>query len=234
MQKEKDNRGGQRPGSGRKAIHQDAIQLSVYIPRAIVEALDKEADRLGVSRGRAITDLLAKSLNVPIGLYLHQGSPKMNDNKRQSDHPMHYFVCATNRCGNDRTLEEAMHEHNCAAMWEWEDGIGTVSYLAHMEEVQKGDLIFMFARGKVGILGVGKATGVRQGPFPPGHARRIRSGWEADEYQVPVEWLHWVVDADACPFRFRGTFLNVSGPTWDKQRQAVIQHYQRLGLDLDA
>ncbi len=84
------------------------------------------------------------------------------------------FICGTNRnnygIGNVE-LESLMHTKECAAMWEYPPDSGTqVSHLSHMQAVDVGDLIFMFASGGI-VIGVGKATGGAIGPIAPGNAR---------------------------------------------------------------
>jgi hypothetical protein len=68
-----------------------------------------------------------------------------------------YFACNTDRVEGTRTetggfmLEQAMYDRGYAAVWE------DFRYPSHMQQVEAGDIIFMFAKG-VGILGVGRAT----------------------------------------------------------------------------
>jgi hypothetical protein len=94
-----------------------------------------------------------------------------------------------------------------------------------MERVEPGDLIFMFAAGQ-GIIGVGCATGHRQGPFQPGDRARIRGdSWRAAEWHVPVEWLRWQPTAP-CPFEgWNATFYELSDPAWEERRTAVLQFF---------
>lgn len=111
-------------------------------------------------------------------------------------------------------------------MWEYPaDRAEKVRILEHMARVEPDDLIFMFASGK-GIIGVGRATEARQGPFQPRDDGRIRGdSWRAPEWQVPVEWLHWDPD-NPCPFHgWNATFYDVSGHTWDERREAVIRFF---------
>jgi hypothetical protein len=164
---------------------------------------------------------------------------------------MRYFICHTNRPNQDRNgqlLEDSMHQHHCAAMWENLPTQGQVHWLAHMARVQSGPqlgigLIFMFANKGVGIIGVGRATGPREGPFLPGDARRIRAwhrlaghtftrwntqagiaaitSWPAPEWRVRVEWYCWDQN-NPCRFRAdNATFYEV-----DRKRvAAAIRHF---------
>ena len=69
-----------------------------------------------------------------------------------------FFVCNSDRVQGDRTptwgfvLEEEMHNRGFATAWE------DFKFPSHMEKVEPGDAIYMFAKG-VGIIGIGIATG---------------------------------------------------------------------------
>src|SRR5262249_42794540 len=107
--------------------------------------------------------------------------------------------------------EDLMHEQNFAAIWgypsHWD---ADVHYLSHMQEVQQGDLIFMFRAG-TGIIGVGRAVGPIQGPFLPGDDSRIRGdGWEAAEWRVPVRWIRWQPHNPCEGFGSPWAFYNVT------------------------
>lgn len=126
------------------------------------------------------------------------------DRRRQ----MRCFECHTNRGplnlhqGKDgHTLEYWMHEYECAAIWEYPQGLLTnkgrrrrVAHLEHMRLVEKDDLIFMWAKevparlasyytnAHSGIIGVGEATGPILGPIPENDKRRIRPIWPECAY----------------------------------------------------
>ena len=135
-----------------------------------------------------------------------------------------FFICNTNRRDRRYTqsgsflFEELMHERGFAAAWEAFD------YPKRMEEVQRGNIIMMFAKG-VGIIGIGKAED-RCKTIPPGDSNRI---YESDymEWRVPVTWLAWRDDEDAFPWSEspNKTFFDVSGETYVNFRRGVLDHF---------
>jgi hypothetical protein len=67
-----------------------------------------------------------------------------------------FFWCNTDREHSDLTkggydLEQAMHNRDYAAAWE------EFKQPSHMKQVRRGDALFMFAKGGVGIVGIGRA-----------------------------------------------------------------------------
>ena len=130
------------------------------------------------------------------------------------------FVCHTNwpcRGVDNQYLEELMHVHNCAAIWEYHpDSTSHVAWLAEMERVDTDDLIFMFANAKSGhsgIIAVGKAMGPQQGPIIP---MQLRPDWDGTEWIVPVEWLIWDT-ANPCPFTARNATFYECDPEQEAQ-----------------
>lgn len=135
-----------------------------------------------------------------------------------------FFVCNTNRRHSpDGTDEELMLHSHYAAVWT------DFKYPTHMERVDKGDAIFMFAKG-AGIIGVGRAKAATE-VLPPGYPGRITSDFEYDtEWRVPVEeWLAWVEDdAEAYPWIMpNASFLDISGDEYRQLREGVRRHFLR-------
>jgi hypothetical protein len=137
-----------------------------------------------------------------------------------------FFWCNTDRRGSVLTkggydLEQAMHIQGYAAAWEEFEQRG------HMKQVRRGDAIFMFAKGGVGIVGSGCAKTEVQ-VLQPGDPDRLGNSENTRtliEWRVPVHWLEWRRDRDA--FRpktsLRPTFLEV---TQDRVlRNAVREHF---------
>ena len=60
--KQKDGRGGARPGSGRPALLEDRVRFMVHMERSDLEALQQLADEDEVSVGQVIRDILSRSL----------------------------------------------------------------------------------------------------------------------------------------------------------------------------
>jgi len=144
----------------------------------------------------------------------------------------HFFVCNSNRRDGERTdtggfkLEQEMFNRGVAAVWE------AFKFPKHIEQVESNDAIFMYAKA-VGIVGVGMATG-RAERLNPGDRRRINNSNTLDdfEWQVPVHWLDWKDDAEACPWKAQNfSFWNVTGPKsdYEKLRENVKEHF--LGTD---
>jgi len=139
-----------------------------------------------------------------------------------------FFLCNTDRRHDRRAgagaypLEEEMHKRRYAAAWE------TYNYPAHMQRVETGNTIFMYAKG-VGIIGIGRATAKAE-VLEPGNIDRIRQKGDTREWWVPVEWLSWCDDdKDACLLENKqglsGTFLDVTRRL--ELRDAVRRHFLR-------
>jgi PLD-like domain len=143
------------------------------------------------------------------------------------DNAKRYFFCNTDRRQGERTpsggylLEERMHRRGYAAAWE------SFIYPTHMKKVERGDAIFMFAKG-VGIIGIGCAKGKLQ-ILEPSESDRIRKfDYEeiTREWRVPVDWLDWRDDGDACLRKgLNGTFLDVTEDQHSDLREAVRSHF---------
>ena len=122
----------------------------------------------------------------------------------------HFFVCNTDRRQGECTatggyaLEQEMFNRGFAAAWE------DFRFPDHMKQVERGDAIFMFAKG-IGILGIGTAKG-RCEKLSPGNPDRIHNVAQKDnitfEWRVPVEWLMEWTDEAACPG------AGALGPAW--------------------
>ena len=126
-----------------------------------------------------------------------------------------FFVCNTNRRWSF-SAEEQMRRSGYAAVWE------DFHYPTHMQRVQPGDAILMFAKG-VGIIGLGRAKAECE-RLEGNDPNRIRIGEnDAPEWRVPVEWLAWVEhDEDACEASIPNTsFLDVGGERYAGLREAV-------------
>ena len=102
---------------------------------------------------------------------------------------------------------------------------------SHMEKVEPGDAIFMYAKG-VGIIGIGHARAKRKilKPTAPGRIGVSpdfpdQSG--QDEWRVPVDWLAWCDDKHAYPYNMprRWTFLNVTGDNYHGLREGIAKHF---------
>ena len=109
-----------------------------------------------------------------------------------------FFLCNTDRKNsippNSSELEKKMHTRGYAAAWEKFD------HAEHMERVKRGDAIFMFAKGGVGVVGVGRAKGGCEvlKPNDPGRIGGSSEWTRKSEWRVPVDWLDWRHDHDAC------------------------------------
>jgi hypothetical protein len=126
------------------------------------------------------------------------------------------FLCNTNR-RFDTALEPAMKQRFYAAAWERFD------FPDHMERVKKNDIILMFAKD-VGIVGIGNANGEYE-KLIPGDPDRISKDGDTPEWRIPVDWIVWWDDADACRLAGpRQTFIDVTGPQHADLRNAVIAH----------
>ena len=141
-----------------------------------------------------------------------------------------FFVCNTDRRQGERTatggykLEQEMFNRGFAAAWE------KFNYPDHMEQVEHGDTIFMFAK-KVGIMGIGVAKGQCE-KLAPGNSNRIRNVVPTDnkttEWRVPVEWLtEWTDEAGAykCKAPRPWAFYDVTESKYESFREAIKVHF---------
>jgi hypothetical protein len=147
----------------------------------------------------------------------------------RTDSLLAFFLCNTDRshgrfsASSGYEREEIMKRTGFAAAWEHFD------HGSHMRAVQPGDLILMYASG-AGILGVGKAVGRCEilGPGNPDRISRIFSEEESGrEWRIPVDWLRWVNEGEACPWKgvLPPTFQDVSGERWGNHRDNVVRHF---------
>lgn len=130
--------------------------------------------------------------------------PKVLVNKELSislENANQFFLCNTNRKYGGRTpnggytLEEKMHGRGYAAAWE------DFRYPKDMEQVEKGDIIYMFAKG-IGIIGVGRAKGKCE-ILKSNNINRVAKSSEirSTEWRVPVDWLDWRNAKDAYRYK---------------------------------
>ncbi len=131
-----------------------------------------------------------------------------------------FFICNTNR--RHSSVEDMMRQRKYAAAWE------TFAWPAHMQQVREGDAIFMWGKG-AGIIAIGRATG-RCETLAGTDPDRIRSPEEhpKPEWRIPVEWLIWVEDRNACPCDEMGncSFKNVSKEGYRELRDRVRKHFK--------
>jgi len=127
-----------------------------------------------------------------------------------------FFVCNTNRRWSPED-EKRMHDRGLAAAWE------PFNFPSHMENVEEGHTIFMYAKG-VGIIGIGKAKGRCQ-ILKPGNPDRVKPG-ETPEWRIPTAWLVWKKNSDAYPWKsHNSTFFEVSGNKYRQMRNDVKKHF---------
>jgi len=135
-----------------------------------------------------------------------------------------FFVCNTDRRQGDRTptggfvLEEEMHNRGFATAWE------DFKFPTHMEKVEPGNAIFMYAKG-VGIIGVGVAEGSCE-RLNPNQRSRLKPVSDAVEWRVPTRWLAWTDSDDAFPWKSSNrTFWDVSDSKYKDFRDHVRTHF---------
>lgn len=127
-----------------------------------------------------------------------------------------FFVCNTNRKWSV-DAEDHMRRREYAAAWE------EFKYPTHMDEVRRGDAIFMYAKG-VGIIAIGRAKAARQ-VLEPGDPDRIMKEGKA-EWRVPVEWLAWSKDNYAFSWNSPNvTFFEVSRDNYSQLRDSIRKHF---------
>ena len=150
------------------------------------------------------------------------GAP--SDYRRLSAASVPCFLCNSNRPSKghfdwgDRHIEELMKKRGFAAAWE------SFDHPSHMQRVQRGDIILLFANGPVGIIAIGEAKGKCE-TLPNADPRRLFSGFETPEWRVPVDWLAWVEDNNA--YRWDGSvrpsFLDINKNIYKSKREAALQ-----------
>ena len=141
--------------------------------------------------------------------------------------PKGFFVCNTNRRQGARTathgyaVEQLMYTRHYAAAWE------AFKFRDHMDEVQPGAAIFMFAKG-VGIIGIGRAMGKCQKLDSDNSGRIGDPYFKGDrEWRIPVEWLGEWREHDAYDWKAARncTFLNVGDEKYMGLREGVRKHF---------
>jgi hypothetical protein len=128
------------------------------------------------------------------------------------------FICNTNR-RNSLTDEKSMHDRGYAAAWE------KFNYPTHMDRVEAGDTICMYAKGE-GIIGIGRAKGPAE-KLESGAPNRVVPEGER-EWRIPTEWLVWKFDH---PFRWNSpnaTFFDVSADEYENLREDLKEHFSEF------
>lgn len=163
-------------------------------------ALRKKASRVRMPRSEARPTLLSPK-------QFHSLFDKKN----------RFFVCNTNRRWSP-VAEQQMRQRGYAAAWE------DFKYPSHMQEVERGSAIFMYAKG-VGIIGIGQATAPHE-VLQPGNPDRVMNG-KTPEWRIPVEWLAWEEDdADSLFWPSpNATFFDVNGDKYRPLREGVRHHF---------
>ncbi len=139
-----------------------------------------------------------------------------------------FFVCNTNRRYSEQTatggyvIEEEMYSRRLATAWE------TFKFPNHMQLVEPGDGIFMFAKG-AGIIGIGVATAGCEvlSSNDPNRLSISETEENTPEWRISTKWLAWKDDASAWPYPSAPnfTFWNVSGTQYDDVRESVKLHF---------
>jgi hypothetical protein len=98
-----------------------------------------------------------------------------------------------------------------------------------MEQVERGAVIFMFAKG-VGIIGIGRATAGCE-TLAASARRRLRNFRDEEntpEWRVPVKWLVWRPEnAYQWPSPPQPTFWNVTVESYADFRKKLLRHFAR-------
>src|SRR3984885_12747639 len=129
-----------------------------------------------------------------------------------------FFVCNTNR-RNSVSDEKTMHDQGYAAAWE------KFNYPTHMDRVEAGDTICMYAKGE-GIIGIGRAIGAAE-KLESGAPNRLLPHGERGG-RKPTEWLVWKADQ---PFPWNSpnaTFFDVSADEYESFREGLKSHFSEL------
>ena len=134
-----------------------------------------------------------------------------------------FFACNTDRRNPARTTlgaplhEELMRRRGYVAAWE------NFDFPSHMETVQPGAVILMFAN-RVGVIGIGCAEAAVE-RLSPGAPGRLSKG-NSIEWRIPVTWLDWRDEASAYRCKaFRRTFLDITADKYESLRKSVLGHF---------
>ena len=206
----------------------NATQLSLWQEQTA--ALRRE---YSILREKTSAELILPHNALPVGLP-PEGSPLLHDlldgmNGSLGECPR-WFLCNTDRKHGRRMLsggfkrEDLMRTRSYAVAWE------DFSFPDHMKRVTPGDVIFMYAN-KRGIIGIGRAKTSCEVLQPGDHDRILNEEENTPEWRIPVDWLAWVSDEQACPWKPHDTrtFLDVSADKYRGRRESVREHFDTLG-----
>ncbi len=135
------------------------------------------------------------------------------------------FICNSNRRSDDQ-CEKAMLSMNYAAAW------GEFAHTTHMEEVRKGDVVFLFAKKK-GVIAIGEVTGdLEKIPNDELEAKAIYPHFAAPEWRLPVSWLAQASDENAFLFSdwhtFGATIMDISDAKYNEFKAYVFKYFLDL------
>lgn len=142
------------------------------------------------------------------------------------DNASRFFICNTDRRHGALTstgkyvLEQKMCTRGYATAWE------TFRFPNHMQQVEPGDAIFMFAKS-IGIIGIGRARTICE-ILKPGDPDRIENfpDENSPEWRVPVDWLDWRKAEEAYHYKSPNfTFWNITGDQYNNLRKGIRKHF---------
>ncbi len=201
----------------------DAEELADWFESVWVTADPIDRARISVLR-RQTTDLRKRYQEFRrecslIGLEGEHTKQEPASQRARTTRDPRFFVCNSNRKKLGLKGEKLMKSSRSALAWEYFD------HMSDMESVKAGDIILLYGNG-TGIIAVGKV--LRQCEILAlDDARRVSDAFDTREWRIPVEWMRWVSDNEACPWKgvLPPTFHNVSSDAWTERRNMVARHF---------
>ncbi|CAH1385245.1 phospholipase D family protein [Candidatus Nitrotoga sp. M5] len=164
-----------------------------------------------------------KHISLSIAQSVDSHLIRLDDGGRQ------FFICNSDRRNGTRTAdggylhEELMQSLGTAMAWE------SFKHPKHMSKARKGDIVFLFAKGK-GVIAVGEVT--EEVEVADGiHKKRLSQVANTTEWRICVNWVTQRNKFFACYIENPPlcTFMDISAEKYKSLRVSVLNYFSELG-----
>jgi len=200
----------------------EAIPLSVEVLDSLRDFSHDISKELSILNEK--TRKLDKQLNQKIFKSTKHRIMNLDDGSRQ------FFICNSDRRNGIKTEsgaylhEETMLSLGVAMAWE------TFSFTEHMLRAKKGDVIFLFAKGK-GIIAIGEVQEKVHVVTCDETNKQFCPEVETPEWRIAVSWLTQRDDLYAFPLSNppRWSFLDISDEKYCELKSNVLSFFSEVG-----